>query len=358
VNQNSPATAIVDTHRHLIGPATSARMAEVGIYDPGRPLPQATDIDLFLHEDFVDQEVSVQRQRAGGVTTAVVSSGGQVEFQARDVWRMAPSEAVKRILEDRLALRELYPDDVEIMVDVDPFDERCAVTAIEALERHDAKAISVASSWGVGGERRFLDDPDATWLWELSSDRDIPVHIHPPLVPIGHEAQVEFRLMEAIGRPFDTTMTAARLICAGVLDRFPHLRLIAVHMGGALAPVIGRLGFGWRLNYEGMPDHGRALRNQRHPEEYLRSNFWVDVVGFSPGGIRHAMSVFGDDRVMFGSDYGPVPISPREHVDLVRGLGLEAAQEAAILAGNADRLFGLGLTAGAPLLDGSEPVTR
>lgn len=42
-----------------------------------------------------------------------------------------------------------------------------------------------------------------------------------------------------------------------------------------------------------------------------------------------------------GTDYGPVPISPREHVEIVESLNLGEENEAKILWKNADQLIGL-----------------
>ena len=50
-----------------------------------------------------------------------------------------------------------------------------------------------------------------------------------------------------------------------------------------------------------------------------------------------AVEVFGVDRVMFGTDYGPVPIDPKEHIDIVNGLAISAADKEKILWRNAGR---------------------
>jgi aminocarboxymuconate-semialdehyde decarboxylase len=49
------------------------------------------------------------------------------------------------------------------------------------------------------------------------------------------------------GKPFDTTMGVARLIYAGVFDRYPGLKILLPHMGGGLPSVFGPLDFGYRL---------------------------------------------------------------------------------------------------------------
>ena len=83
---------------------------------------------------------------------------------------------------------------------------------------------------------------------------------------------------------------------------------------------------------------------ERLPSEYLRTNLYVDTMGFSAAGIKHCIELFGVDRVLFGSDYPPVPISPREHIDIVKSLGLTREEEEKILWKNANSLFHLGLS--------------
>jgi predicted TIM-barrel fold metal-dependent hydrolase len=62
---------------------------------------------------------------------------------------------------------------------------------------------------------------------------------------------------------------------------------------------------------------------------------------FSSEGVKHCIDLFGTDRVLFGTDYSPVPISPKEHIDIVKGLGLGREDEARILWKNANGLFKL-----------------
>jgi hypothetical protein len=70
-------------------------------------------------------------------------------------------------------------------------------------------------------------------------------------------------------------------------------------------------------------------------------------MGFWSPHVREAIDVFGAGRVLLGSDYGPVPISPAEHIDLVRSLHLDATDEDRVLGGNAEQIFRLPSMAGA-----------
>ena len=92
-----------------------------------------------------------------------------------------------------------------------------------------------------------------------------------------------------------------------------------------------------------MPERA-VIRCKRRPSDYLAS-LYVDTMGFWVPHVREAVEVFGVDRVMFGTDYGPVPIDPREHVEIVTGLALPQADTEKILWRNAARFFGLDVAA-------------
>jgi predicted TIM-barrel fold metal-dependent hydrolase len=88
-----------------------------------------------------------------------------------------------------------------------------------------------------------------------------------------------------------------------------------------------------------MPERAK-IACRKLPSEYLKL-LHVDTMGFWEPHLREAVEVFGPDRVMFGTDYGPVPIDPREHVNIVKGLGLSAADQEHILWRNAVAFFNL-----------------
>ncbi|MGD0025890.1 MAG: amidohydrolase family protein, partial [Xanthobacteraceae bacterium] len=165
------------------------------------------------------------------------------------------------------------------------------------------KGLLICSSW----HGQFIDDEAAFPFWEWANEEQLPIFIHPPRVPIGHNQQMDqFKLDELVGRPFDTAMALARMILSGLFDRYPRLRIVIAHMGGGLLPVMGRLDFGWRLGCEGMPERA-IIRCQRRPSDYL-AMLHVDTMGFWLPHVREAVEVFGAERVMFGTDYGPVPL--------------------------------------------------
>ena len=93
----------------------------------------------------------------------------------------------------------------------------------------------------INGE--YLDSPRAAPFFQLVSDMDVPVFVHPPKFTIGNEKMEIFRLPEMLGRPFDTTLSLTRFIFTGGFERFPKLKLVCAHVGGALAHASGTLRF-------------------------------------------------------------------------------------------------------------------
>ena len=83
----------------------------------------------------------------------------------------------------------------------------------------------------------------------------------------------EFQLTAPIGFTFDTSLAIARCIYDGFLDRFPNLKLIASHGGGALPYLVGRLDICW----DNIP--AARAKTAEPPRNYMR-RIYVDSVVF------------------------------------------------------------------------------
>jgi predicted TIM-barrel fold metal-dependent hydrolase len=173
------------------------------------------------------------------------------------------------------------------------------------------------------------------------------------MLSIGNEVLMQYRLNEAIGRPFDSAVNVARMIGSGVFDRHPKLQVLIVHMGGGLSSILGRLDFTWHLNYNGVPNPpaDRPYTNLRTPSDYFKTNILVDCMGFNPLGLRAAIEMCGVDRVVFGSDYGPVPYGIKEHVQIVEQVLPSPVDRQLVFWKTSNRIFRLGLFADDPAGD-------
>jgi len=169
-------------------------------------------------------------------------------------------------------------------------------------------------------------------LYRKAEELGAVFFIH-PAQPVGVEFMRDYWLAPLIGFAFDTTLAAAGLVFSGVTERFPGLRWVLAHLGGAVPYLAERLDRGYRAFAE-------CRRNiAEPPSEYLK-RFYFDTVNFDPAALRLALSFAGAAHLLAGSDY-PHMIGSLERMKAsIAQLDLSEADRAAILGGNAARLLG------------------
>jgi aminocarboxymuconate-semialdehyde decarboxylase len=175
-------------------------------------------------------------------------------------------------------------------------------------------------------------------LYELADELEAVLYIH-PTHPLGVEAMTDFWLMPLVGFLFDTTLAAAKLVFAGLPERFPRIRWALAHLGGAIPYLAERLDRGHRAFKE-------CRQNiQRPPSEYLKK-FYFDTVNFDPDALKLAIAFAGADHLLAGSDYAHQIGSPTLMLESIRALEISEEDRARILGGNAARLLGFSRSAG------------
>jgi aminocarboxymuconate-semialdehyde decarboxylase len=205
--------------------------------------------------------------------------------------------------------------------------------ARRAIDELGLSGIAIATSDGG----RYLDAvPDE--FWELVVDRDATVFLHPGGTTVGQELMDMYRLGEVCGRPLDTTLTLARLILFGVVERYPTLRLLCSHAGGAICAIADRLDFGHELrDYAPLGPWGEVRLSE--PPSASVARLHLDTVTYGAALLRLALERVGSGRLVFGSDNPPVPFPLRRSLAHVDALDLPPADLAAVLGGNARSLF-------------------
>jgi aminocarboxymuconate-semialdehyde decarboxylase len=170
-------------------------------------------------------------------------------------------------------------------------------------------------------------------LWERANEHGAVVHIHPNF-PAGVEAMQDYWLMPLVGFMFDTTLAAAGLVFAGIPKRFPRIKWILGHLGGAIPYLAERLDRG----FEAYPEC--RVNIDRLPSEYLKA-FYYDTVNFDTKALRLALDFAGPGQLLAGSDYPHLISSMSKMKESIGALQISAAEKAMILGGNAARLYGL-----------------
>jgi aminocarboxymuconate-semialdehyde decarboxylase len=132
----------------------------------------------------------------------------------------------------------------------------------------------------------------------------------------------------------------SRFILWGVFERFPDLRLLCAHAGGAICAIADRLDFGHELrDYAPLGPWGEVSLSEAPSAFVQRLN--LDTVTYGVRALRLALETVGPGRLCFGSDNPPVPFPLARSAGHVEQLGLGDDDHARVMGGNAADLFGL-----------------
>jgi predicted TIM-barrel fold metal-dependent hydrolase len=137
-------------------------------------------------------------------------------------------------------------------------------------------------------------------------------------------------LSGAFGFQVDLTWAVLRLLASGACGRVPKLDLIVANLGGVLASITERLDEYWSRVHAG------SSTMRQLPTIELR-RFYYETASADPRAIAMAASVFGSDRLLFGSDYPSFALDRGMNNVLMSGLSTKDVDS--ILSGNAAALF-------------------
>jgi aminocarboxymuconate-semialdehyde decarboxylase len=170
-------------------------------------------------------------------------------------------------------------------------------------------------------------------LYEVANELHAVLYIH-PTNPVGVESMMSFWLMPLVGFPFDTTLAASGLVFSGIVEKFPDIRWVLTHLGGAIPYLAERLDRGYAAFSECRGNIAQP------PSSYLKK-FYYDTVNFDPHAIGLAITFAGPDHILAGSDYPHQIGSIEKMQDSIHRLRVDEDVKERILGGNAAKLLGL-----------------
>jgi len=240
--------------------------------------------------EMFDWQQRIENMGKAGVDIAVVS------LTCPNVYWGGPEISLRaaRLMNDEMAkAQKQWPERIRWFASL-PWQH--ADLALKELSRAlENGAVGVMVLANIDG--KALTDPSFAPIWNAIDSKNLPVLVHPTAPPgVAEMGMHEFQLTAPVGFTFDTTLAVARCIYDGFFDRYPNLKLIASHGGGALPYLIGRLDICWH----NIP--AAAAKTKRPPSEYLRQ-VYADTVVFTQGALHLCVEAFGEDNVLYGSDY-------------------------------------------------------
>lgn len=195
-----------------------------------------------------------------------------------------------------------------------------------ARVREDEAWVGVVAS--AGGSSASLANPALHPLWDaLAGDRRLLL-LHPGSTP--DERLDAFYLANLLGNPVETAIAAAQLVFGDVLTRWPAMRVLLVHCGGCVPSVVGRWQHGVETDRPGLEPLGEP------PTTAVR-RLYVDCLAHDPAAVDHAVTTFGADKLVLGSDW-PFPMGSDDPRTLIAHL--DPALQDAVAVDNARAALG------------------
>ena len=163
--------------------------------------------------------------------------------------------------------------------------------------------------WAAGvlpyaGPNRGMDHPDLEPIWAAAADKDLAITHHsmtwvPPFFP-GYKDMDDNRFLARLcSHPWGAMKFMASFIGAGIMDRYPNIRL------GILESGVGWLPF-WVRRMEDQVDYvGYTADLRQKVTEYVGSGRFCASIEMveDEDMIKMVMDFLGDDILMYASDY-------------------------------------------------------
>jgi aminocarboxymuconate-semialdehyde decarboxylase len=207
-------------------------------------------------------------------------------------------------------------------------DAQAAAAELERVMGIGACGVIISSNIENANIGELPLDP----FWAKAEALAIPVLIHPVLVGPAPRA-AKFGLAQVAQYTFDTTLGVGSLLMSGVLDRFPRLKLVLSHGGGAYPYLAGR----FDIMHRRMDRAAQGDVAAKTPSAYARQMTYDSIV-HAPKALRFLIDIAGMDNVVLGTDYSFTP-ADMEPLALLRSAGLSAAEIDAIADANPHRVF-------------------
>lgn len=200
-----------------------------------------------------------------------------------------------------------------------------------------------------------LDLPEYMPIYEAMHNYNLPIWIHPrgqTGVPnYKGEKRGKYVLSHVFGWPMESAMLMGRLICSGVLTRYPKLKIIIHHCGSGIVPALaGRIANEFdkfkaigvlKFDEPGIEDPFLS----KNAADYFRM-FYADTALYGDtAGLMCGYDFFGPEHIVFGTDYPYDLVGGdkfiKKTIDSVWRMDISDADKNRVFEDNARRLLKL-----------------
>ena len=177
-----------------------------------------------------------------------------------------------------------------------------------------------------------LDEPEFLPFYEAAESLSVPVFVHPHFIA-GADRMKKYYLTNLVGNPMDSSIAVSSIIYGGILEKYPKLKFIFAHGGGAIPYIRGRIDHGYKV----IPACGKAI--PRPPSEYFNNIYFDSITHYEPA-LAYMISTQGIEHVVMGTDY-PFSMGDLDPVNSIQNINLSKEDSEKIMWDNAAELFNL-----------------
>ncbi len=182
---------------------------------------------------------------------------------------------------------------------------------------------------------RALVEPEYEPIFAELNRRSAVLYLHPAGNSACSPLIANYHLTWMVGAPVEDTISVMHLITHGIPTRYPDIKIINSHLGGALPMLLQRADDQYRWETPDTPELPSVAARR----------MWYDTVGHGHvPALRCAIDSLGADRLLLGTDF------PYENgdtfvraVDYVHDPQIDTGAARAILDQNASVLLGIGV---------------
>ena len=205
-------------------------------------------------------------------------------------------------------------------------------TSLEELEHANSKLEMKGVEIGTNIAGKNLDDESLFPVYERLQELNMPIFVHPNDF-LGRERLEKYYMGIVVGTIAETTVAVSSVLFGGVIGKFPRLKMIFCHGGGAIPYQIGRL------------RHAIGTRNEfgKNTVDIDKSmkNIYFDTVVFSPSSLSFLVNETGVENVVLGTDYPFNMGNWNSFNDIEKAGEISRKEKDLIEIGNAKKLYRL-----------------
>jgi 6-methylsalicylate decarboxylase len=303
-----------------------------------------TDDYLDLMEKYGKKDVWVQRNKGAGMGEAemqkrfAMMDGAGVGMQALSICPQSPQfENKEHAVTGARMANDLYVEAVH------KWPKRFVAYAAVPLPHVDESLKEMDRVLGQRGMvgvtiptsilNQSVADPAFLPVYEELNRRNSVLFIHPGGYGAYTPLITDYHLTWMIGAPIEDMIAVTHLIIRGIPQKFPNMKIINTHLGGALPMVMQRLDNIYTWEDPSLTEKPSITARR----------MWYDTVGhgYDPA-LKAAVDSIGVERLVYGTDfpYEPGPLFKRS-IDYISEVGLKPDEVEQIVHGTPARLLGI-----------------